>query len=151
MTQPKKRVKTTDLGTLRLNAEPSPNYYEYVSTIRSDKGPVKLVLYSDVENGSLDEAIRCASILCQTLEKVVSQSIDCFIVEKVVPAINEHLRPHDPLSQSDFLDELKLSIIHVHSNGDASFWFDPNDLMLEHSLVLYGDYEGLMSDFAMPG
>lgn len=147
--QPPKTIKNDTLGTLRLSSV-QPDQIEYSVDCQLDGESVEMTLYSAEGSQEMDQTIALACDLANNFAKVRSR-LHKYVTQTVVKQVNKNLLPTTPVKPHDFLDQLELTLIDLHADGNASFWFSPADALRGHGLVLYGKSDGSVHDFDTPG
>lgn len=146
---PQKTIKSETLGTLQLSDE-LPDMLEYSTDYDRGGFAATLTLYSEKRSLEMNQTLEVASELVRNVSQVKTRLYN-YVAEIVVPYINMNMRPNDPVQPDPFFDQLELSLVDVHPDGNASFWFSPSEILLGHGLVLYGKSDGTISDFDTPG
>lgn len=147
---PPKTIKNATLGTLRLTAVLTDNV-EYSVQHELGGERVDLVLYSADGSQEMETTIAVACQLVKSFPKVQSR-IKKYLTQTLVKKVNTHLRPKgDPLRPADLWEQLALELIYLHPTGNATFWYAALEVLLHHSLALYGTADGTITDFDTPG
>ena len=138
------------LGELKLTGKLTPTYFEYTAQCKFGRKAVELNLYSDEFTGDMDVVIGHATYLIRNF-KQAKAGLDAYIATEVLDMVNTHYRADRPLTAIGLQRALKLDGIIVHATGKASFSYDPDDLLMYHHLVLFGNVQGEVYDMDTPG
>lgn len=144
----KKTITDETLGKLRQTAMLTKTNLEYTTHYMLDGKKIEFILYTDEESGELEDTLRHAKVLINKFS-TAKKKIERYLKKEVYPGVKKHC--DSKLSFTDFVQELKLDCICIHSAGERTYMFNAGDVFSGHDLWLIGDASGNITDFDTPG
>lgn len=137
-----------EFGTLTLDK--SVDWFD--GTVNWLGDSIRVSVSIDDDAGSPEGSLRTLEALCGDARNW-SKKITDYAVSSLLELKNDNWLMEDQheLTETDFINAMRLDSITVHPDGEFEFWHDDGDLFLGHSILISGSLQDGPTDADIPG